>query len=188
MMNRSVLLAIIGLSAFAYGAYIPIKAELAQYMIQSAWNVANKTSFQVKPWNWMDSHPVMRLKSAKHNQDLIVLEGDTGNVLAFGPGRNIQSNHPGNRGTTLISAHRDTHFNFLENIALGDRLEVDSIYSQDNYHYQVSDIKIIDSDKIDIDINNGTSELKLVTCYPFNAAIAGGPLRYVVTANLVKNS
>ena len=188
MMNRSALLAIIGLSAFAYGAYIPIKAEVAQYMIQSAWDVANKTSFQIKPWNWMDSHPVMRLKSAKHNQDLIVLEGDTGNVLAFGPGRNIQSNHPGNRGTTLISAHRDTHFNFLENIALGDHLEVDSIYSQGNYHYQVSDIKIIDSDKIDIDINNGTSELKLVTCYPFNAAIAGGPLRYVVTANLVKNS
>jgi sortase A len=187
-MNKSILLAMIGISTFAYGAYIPIKAEAAQYMVQSAWNVSNKTGFQVKPWNWMDSHPVMRLKSAKHNQDLIVLEGDTGNVLAFGPGRNIQSNHPGNRGTTLISAHRDTHFNFLESIELGDRLEVDSIYSKGNYHYQVSDIKIIDSDKVDIDINNGQSELKLVTCYPFGATTAGGPLRYVVTAILVKKS
>ena len=187
-MNKSILLAMIGISTFAYGAYIPIKAEAAQYMIQSAWNVSSKTGFQVKPWNWMDSHPVMRLKSAKHNQDLIVLEGDTGNVLAFGPGRNIQSNHPGNKGTTLISAHRDTHFDFLENVALGDRFEVDTIYSKQNYHYQVSDIKIIDSDKVDIDINNGQSELKLVTCYPFNAATAGGPLRYVVTANLVKNT
>jgi sortase A len=187
-MNKSILLAMIGISTFAYGAYIPIKAEAAQYMIQSAWNVSNKTGYQVKPWNWMDSHPVMRLKSVKHNQDLIVLEGDTGNVLAFGPGRNIQSNHPGNRGTTLISAHRDTHFNFLESIELGDRLEVDSIYSKGNYHYQVSDIKIIDSDKVDIDINNGPSELKLVTCYPFGVTTAGGPLRYVVTANLVKNT
>jgi sortase A len=88
-MNKSSLLALLGISTFAYGAYTPIKAEFAQYMIQSAWSVANKTSYQVKPWNWMDSHPVMRLKSAKHNQDLIVLEGDTGNVLAFGPGRNI---------------------------------------------------------------------------------------------------
>ena len=77
-MNKSILLAMIGISTFAYGAYIPIKAEVAQYMIQSAWNISNKTGFQVKPWNWMDSHPVMRLKSAKHNQDLIVLEGDTG--------------------------------------------------------------------------------------------------------------
>jgi sortase A len=134
----------------------------------------------------MDSYPVMRLKSAKHNQDLIILEGDTGNVLAFGPGRNAQSNHPGNRGTTLISAHRDTHFNFLESVELGDRLEVDSIYSKGSYHYQVSDIKIIDSDKVDIDISNSQSELKLVTCYPFNAMTSGGPLRYVVTANWVQ--
>jgi sortase A len=155
-------------------------------MIQSAWNVSNKTGFQVKPWNWMDSHPVMRLKSAKHNQDLIVLEGDTGNVLAFGPGRNTQSNHPGNRGTTLISGHRDTHFDFLENVTMGDKFEIDPIHSKQNYHYQVSDIKIIDSDKVDIDIGSGQSELKLVTCYPFNAPIAGGSLRYVVTAILVK--
>ena len=187
-MNKSILLAMIGISTFAYGAYIPIKAEAAQYMIQSAWNVSNKTGYQVKPWNWMDSHPVMRLKSAKHNQDLIVLEGDTGNVLAFGPGRNTQSNHPGNRGTTLISAHRDTHFDFLESIELGDYLEVDSIYSKGNYQYQVSDIKIIDSNKVDIDISSNQAELKLVTCYPFNALTAGGPLRYVVTASLVQKT
>ena len=62
-MKKSLLLAIIGVSIFGYGAYIPIKAEVAQYMIQSAWNVANKTGDQVKPWNWMDSHPVIRLQS-----------------------------------------------------------------------------------------------------------------------------
>ena len=187
-MNKSILLAIIGISTFAYGAYMPIKAEAAQYMIQSAWNVANKTGYQVKPWNWMDSHPVMRLQSTKHNQDLIVLEGDTGNVLAFGPGRNIESRHPGRAGTTIISAHRDTHFDFLEDVAIGDRFEVDSIYSQDDYQYQVSDIKIIDSDKVDINISSNQAELKLVTCYPFNAVVAGGSLRYVVTANLVQKS
>lgn len=187
-MNKSALLAIIGFGTFAYGAYMPIKAHTAQYMIQSAWNVANKTGYAVKPWNWMDSHPVMKLTSVKHNQDLIVLEGDTGNVLAFGPGRNIESSHPGNGGTTLISAHRDTQFDFLEEITLGDQFEVDSIYSKNNYQYQVSDIKIIDSDKVDIDINSGQSELKLVTCYPFNAVVAGGSLRYVVTANLVQKS
>jgi len=187
-MNKSILLAIIGISTFAYGAYIPIKAEAAQYMIKSAWNVSNKTGYQVKPWNWMDSHPVMRLKSAKHNQDLIVLEGDTGNVLAFGPGRNIESSHPGNRGTTLISAHRDTHFDFLEYVTLGDKLEVDSIYSKRDYQYQVSDIQIIDSDKVDIDISSNQAELKLVTCYPFNAVVVGGSLRYVVTASIVNRS
>jgi len=69
-MNKSILLAMIGISTFAYGAYIPIKAEAAQYMIQSAWNVSNKTGYQVKPWNWMDSHPVMRLLNASNDNSL----------------------------------------------------------------------------------------------------------------------
>ena len=185
-MSISRLLVLIGIGVFAYGAYTPVKAQLAQYLIQNAWEISASTGYEVQPWNWMDSHPVMRLKSTKHNQSLVVLEGDTGNVLAFGPGRNTESNHPGHRGTVLISGHRDTHFNFLEDVAIGDQLEVDSIYSKDGYQYQVSDIKVIDSDKVDIVINSGPSELKLVTCYPFNAAIAGGPLRYVVSANLIK--
>jgi sortase A len=69
---------------------------------------------------------------------------------------------------------------------VGDRFEVDSIYSKDGYQYQVSSIKIIDSDTQNIAISNIQSELKLVTCYPFNAVVAGGSLRYVVTANLIK--
>ena len=65
---------------------------------------------------------------------------------------------------------------------------MDSIYSKRDYQYQVSDIQIIDSDKVDIDIGSGQAELKLVTCYPFNAVVAGGSLRYVVTASLLRRS
>ena len=185
LMNKSLLFGIIGITTFAYGAYMPIKAELAQYLIQSAWNVSNNTGYQVKPWNWMDSHPVMRLSSIKHDQDLIVLSGDTGNVLAFAPGYNVETNYPGRSGTTLISGHRDTHFSFLQSVSVGDEFKVDSILDNNDYTYEVSNIKIIDSDKNDISINDNQSELKLVTCYPFNALIAGGSLRYVVTASLV---
>jgi len=174
-MNKSLLFGIIGITTFAYGAYMPIKAELAQYLIQSAWNVSNNTGYQVKPWNWMDSHPVMRLSSTKHDQDLIVLSGDTGNVLAFAPGYNVETNYPGRSGTTLISGH----------LSVGDEFKLDSILDNDDYTYEVSNIKIIDSDQQDISISNNQSELKLVTCYPFNALIAGGSLRYVVTASLV---
>ncbi|MDG2353353.1 MAG: class GN sortase [Gammaproteobacteria bacterium] len=184
-MNKSFLFGIIGISTFAYGAYMPIKAELAQYLIQSAWNVSNNTGYQVKPWNWMDSHPVMRLSSTQHNQDLIVLSGDTGNVLAFGPGHNTSTTHPGRSGTTLISGHRDTHFDFLQDVSMGDEFKLDSMLDNDDYTYKVNDIKIIDSDQQDISISSNQSELKLVTCYPFNTPIAGGPLRYVVTASLV---
>ena len=64
-------------------------------------------------------------------------------------------------------------------------MKLDSMLDNNDYTYEVSNIKIIDSDKNDIIINDNQSELKLVTCYPFNALIAGGSLRYVVTASLV---
>ncbi len=184
-MSKALLFGIIGITTFAYGAYIPIKAELAQYLIQSAWNVANNTGYQVKPWNWMDSHPVMRLSSTKHDQDLIILSGDTGNVLAFAPGHNSATSYPGRNSTTLISGHRDTHFSFLQDVILGDKFELDSIVDNNQYTYEVNNIKIIDSTQQDISINDNQSELKLVTCYPFNTPIAGGPLRYLITANLI---
>ena len=186
-MSISRLLALIGIGVFAYGAYTPVKAQLAQYLIQNAWEVSASTGYEVQPWSWMDSHPVMRLKSAKHNQSLVVLEGDTGNVLAFAPGRNTQSAKPHQKGTVVISAHRDTHFSFLKKVALGDVFEVDSLTDKQRYQYRVDDIKIIDSNKQEMVINENQSELKLVTCYPFNALTVGGPLRYVVSAKLVEN-
>ncbi|MDB3870147.1 class GN sortase [Candidatus Thioglobus sp.] len=186
-MNISRLFALIGIGIFSYGAYTPVKAQLAQYLIQNAWEVSTNTGNEVQPWSWMDSHPVMRLNSSKHNQSLVVLEGDTGNVLAFAPGHNSQSANPHQKGTVVISAHRDTHFNFLKKVALGDVFEVDSLTDKQSYQYQVDDIKVIDSNKQEITLNENQSELKLVTCYPFNAITTGGPLRYVVSAKLVEN-
>jgi sortase A len=51
--------------------------------------------------------------------------------------------------------------------------------------YVVTEIKIIDSTKQDISIHSDQDELKLVTCFPFDGIVAGGPLRYVVTAKLI---
>ena len=49
----------------------------------------------------------------------------------------------------------------------------------------MSDIKIIDATKQDITIHSDQDELKLITCYPFDALVARGPLRYVVTAKMI---
>jgi len=174
----------IGFSIFAYGAYIPAKAVLAQYLINNAWNDSIRYGEIKKPWSWADMHPVMKLSSIKHNKDLIILSGDKGNSLAFAPGYNLNSYMPNQGGTTLISAHRDTHFKFLKNVSIQDEFELtdrNNILSR----YSVTDIDIIDATKQDISIHTNRNELKLVTCYPFDAIVAGGPLRYVVTAKSI---
>lgn len=184
-MRKVILLSLIGLGVFAYGAYIPVKAELAQYLIRSAWDETVSEGKEVKPWGWADMHPVMRIKSKKHKLDLIVLSGDTGNVLAFGPGLNESSFYPGFGGTAMVSAHRDTHFEFLQNVDIGEKFIVNSKAENNELIYEVTDIKIIDSDRQGVIINQNQEEIKLVTCYPFNVPIAGGPLRYIVTASLI---
>ncbi len=184
-MRKYIFLGLVGLGLFSYGAYIPLKAELAQYLIHRAWNESVSTGKEVKPWGWADMHPVMRIKSTKHGKDLIVLSGDTGNVLAFGPGLNDSSFYPGVGGTAMISAHRDTHFQFLENVEIGEKFIVNNKIENTEYYYEVTNIKIIDSDRQGVIISQNQEEIKLVTCYPFNTTIAGGPLRYVVTASLI---
>ena len=178
------LFAALGLSFFAYGAYIPAKAVLAQYLINDALYDSIRLGNSHKPWKWADMHPVMKLSSDKHNQELIVLSGDKGNSLAFAPGHNLFSYMPNQGGTTVISAHRDTHFEFLQGISISDVFELTDRNNQTS-SYRVSDIKIIDATKQDINIHSDKDELKLITCYPFDALVARGPLRYVVTANMI---
>ena len=184
MKRLMLLIAFLGLSFFAYGAYIPAKAVLAQYLINDAWNDSIRSGESQKPWRWADMHPVMKLSSEKHKQELIVLSGDKGNSLAFAPGHNLYSYMPNRGGTTVISAHRDTHFEFLKDVSISDVFELTDRNNKTS-RYMVSDINIIDSTKQDISIHSNQDELKLITCFPFDAVIARGPLRYVITAQLI---
>ena len=184
MKRLMLFIAFLGLSFFAYGAYIPAKAFLAQYLINDAWNDSIRSGESQKPWRWADMHPVMKLSSEKHKQELIVLSGDKGNSLAFAPGHNLYSYMPNRGGTTVISAHRDTHFEFLKDVSISDVFELTDRNNKTS-RYMVSDINIIDSTKQDISIHSNQDELKLITCFPFDAVIARGPLRYVITAQLI---
>lgn len=182
MLNKTTLLFVIGLSMMLYGAYIPAKALLAQYLIHQSWNESQKTGASVKPWTWADMYPVMKLTANEYNQELIVLSGDTGNVLAFGPGHNLKSGMPGQNKTVMISAHRDTHFKFLEKVKLGDTVEIETKNDEPPHQYEVVAVRIIDSTKEDILIQH-TEELKLVTCYPFDKQFIDTPYRLIVSAN-----
>lgn len=163
------------------GTYIYAKAQLAQYLIASAWQKEGNTA-QIKPWPWADMWPVARLVVAQHNIDQVVLAGVIGESLAFGPGYVLTSAAPTTLGNTVIAAHRDTHFSFLKKLKKG---EVITIYNRQGKQrsYIVQDMTIVDKDDVAwINAENYPYQLTLATCYPFDALQAGGPLRYVVRA------
>jgi len=182
----------------AAASWIQGKAIIAQQLLNHSWsqtvkdaryidiqndateNQAYKTVIH-KPWSWADTWPVAKLISPKHNIAQIVLAGDSGNSLAFAPGYSFASAAPNTSGTTMISAHRDTHFSFLKKLKLND-----TIYLQTpgkTVPYQIYDFKIVDSKTFTLTSSSEEQTLVLVTCYPFDAIAPGGSLRYLVYAN-----
>ena len=116
--------------------------------------------------------------------ELIVLAGSSGRTLAFGPGHLSTSVLPGEVGNSIIAGHRDTHFQFLQHLKKGESLLFEM--SDGRRHlFRVTRIDIVDSRRGSIILDTETAMLSLITCYPFSSEIAGGPLRYVVSAEMI---
>lgn len=163
-----------------HAGYLYAKAQLAQVLLERAWRHAQDEGVAPPPWPWADTAPIARLRLARLGVDRIVLDGDSGRALAFGPGWMPGSARPGTRGVALLSAHRDTHFAFLREIRLGDDVALDTVHG--TRRYRVSDLRVVDSRDGLAALPADGDGLVLVTCYPFEAVVPGGPLRYVVSA------
>jgi sortase A len=175
-----VLLAL-GIGFLAAGGRIYAKAKLAQLLLQRAWAETRATGERVKPWPWADTWPVARLVAPAHGVDLIVLAGVSGRTLAFGPGQLPGSAPPGAPGNTVLSGHRDTQFRFLEDLAPGDELRLLTPDGRSRA-YVVREARVVDADDTSVLVEDGRPRLTLITCFPFDALVPGGPLRYVVEA------
>jgi sortase A len=175
------LLAVIGLGEVGHGVWIHAKARLAQLLLRRAWERTRRGEAAAKPWPWADTWPVARLRVPAHGVDLIVLSGVSGRTLAFGPGHAPDSAPPGAPGTEIVTAHRDTHFRFLERVRRGDEIIVEPPRGP-SVRFRVQHLAVVDSRSAVIGSAPGVTALVLMTCYPFDALAGRGPLRYVVTA------
>jgi len=171
----------VGTWQLGHGVWIHVKAHLAQHLLQRAWARTVAGERDVKPWPWADTWPVARLRAPAHDVDVIVLAGVSGRTLAFGPGHAAGSAAPGAAGTAIVSGHRDTHFAFLKRLRAGETLSME-VPGRAPVVFRVSETRVVDARTAVVLSDDAVSGLVLVTCYPFDAITAGGPLRYVVTA------
>ncbi len=174
------LLGVAGALSLLDAAWIHAKAIVAQVLLVQAWEATRANGEAHRPWPWADSHPVARLRAPAHGVAQIVLAGDSGRTIAFAPGWAEASAAPAGRGTTVISAHRDTHFAWLAEVGVGDELVVES--SDGERRYRVRETRIVDSRTHRLALDDERDRLLLVTCWPFDAISSGGPLRWVVVA------
>jgi len=177
-------LALIGAVLFGDGAYIHAKAWLAQVLLERAFDKSIATGKPVKPWSWADTWPVARIEIKRIGASTIVLEGTSGQALAFGPGHLLQTAEAGERGVAVYAAHRDTHFSFLRNVAIGDVIDITRA-DGNHFRYRADASRVARFDASGIDPASSDFELVFTTCWPFDA-ITSGPERYILHATLIE--
>jgi sortase A len=182
LFTLSIVCALTGLAFLGEGLWIKAKAQLAQILLDRAFAQSIASGEPVKPWSWADTWPIARISVPRLKASSIVLAGSSGQALAFGPGHLGATPQPGERGTAVFAAHRDTHFRFLGNLKIGDEIRVtrdDGI----TFTYEMTGSEIVRWDRSNIDAGAGGYNLALATCWPLDGTF-GGPLRYVVHAKL----
>jgi sortase A len=176
--------AALGAGLLGQGVWIKAKAALAQVLLERAFTESIAKGGPVKPWSWADTWPVARITVPRLEVSAIALKSGSGQAMAFGPGHLDGTARPGERGTAVFAAHRDTHFAFLGDLQRGDEIKV-TREDGATFSYEVTANEIVRFDRSGIIANSEGRWLALATCWPLDGSLRG-PLRYVVHARMIE--
>jgi sortase A len=184
-LNRLALLCVFGAAVMlGKSCWITVKAEVAQVLLDRAFTQSISSGENVKAWGWADTWPVAEVRVPRLSARAIVLHGSTTEALAFGPAYLPDTPKPGERGTSVIAAHRDTHFAFLKHLNVNDEIIVQRTDGLE-FRYTVTNLRVAKWNTSGIDRHAPGHRLVLSTCWPFDS-VARGDDRYIVEAVMVK--
>lgn len=176
-----------GVAMTAKALYIPLKAEVAQVLLDRAFDQSLNSGAPVKPWSWADIAPIARISVPRLGASDVVLSGGSGEAMAFGPSALVDDQH---RALTIMAAHRDTHFEFVQDLRKGDMVELERIDGSEAA-YRITHMETVRWDEFAHPHDGrGFGDgglLALTTCYPFGSNTPG-PLRRVAWAELVSET
>jgi len=176
-----ILIVSLGVWHLGCAAWIYSKAYAARFLINDAWQSTLETNEINKPWSWADTWPVAEITIPAIGLDEVVLAGDSGATLAFGPGLSDAGAAFDSSGVKLISAHRDTHFSKLQDIQIRDDITIQT--PAGSKQYTVTHMEVVDASTYSINSQSGSYDLVLATCYPFDSVNVGESERFIVWAD-----
>lgn len=128
--------------------------------------------------------PVAVLRIPKIRLEVAVLPGTDEQTLNRAVGHIEDTALPGTDGNSGIAGHRDSFFRGLQNIALGDAIELDTLQGTETY--RIERTWIVDPDDVSVLDPTPSRSITLVTCYPFYF-VGSAPQRFIVRAVQVVN-
>jgi len=181
---------------------LPAKAWLSQQLIQYSWQQSmaaqrhqqnhqlsgNKSQIKakvaIKPWPWADTFPIAELVFQRLDKSIVVLNGGDPTTLAFSAGAIAPFNQPNVTKPFVVAGHRDSHFAFLQDIAMKDVISLIDAQGLAQL-YQVQNIDILNASAGQLPLLADDASLVLITCYPFEGIGNDADERYVITAKLL---
>lgn len=95
-----------------------------------------------------------------------IIQGTDKPQLAQGVGHYLKSVLPGQIDNTVLAGHRETVFNRLGELSIGDEVAIET--AAGTFRYKVRQFRIVDRDDRTVIVPTETAVLTLATCYPFN--------------------
>lgn len=126
-----------------------------------------------------------RLSIPKISLNAVVVEGTNHKALLKGPGHIKDTPAPGENGNSVITAHRDTFFRHIYELAKGDVVTVQR--NGKSFTYEVTGKKVVDPSDLSVIKPTSDTRLTLITCYP-TYFIGPAPERLVVFTKLADDS
>jgi LPXTG-site transpeptidase (sortase) family protein len=172
------------MSRYAMGWYRAEQARQAWYAAEARSAVAlahASTESADREERITKGAPVARLVIPRIGLDEVVLEGVGADELNAAPGHVPGSAFPGEGGNSIISAHRDRHFDHLGAVQLGDTIETE--FGRRKNSWIVIGRRVVSGTAPALFATTAPT-LTLTTCWPIRF-LGPAPDRLVVTARLL---
>jgi sortase A len=180
-------LVIVGLVGITKASIMPIKAIIGQQYLEVAWKESLRANKLSKPWRSADFYMIGKLTVPKLKISRVILNSSTGEAMAWGIGRVDTAQSSSTGGPIILAGHRDSHMQFMSKLNVGDKIELimsDGVLKT----FIISKTDVTDKPEFLLSALNSENErLILTTCWPFHSSTAG-PNRYILTADILKNS
>ncbi|MBZ5527605.1 MAG: class D sortase [Acidobacteriia bacterium] len=171
-----------GILASSYAGYVLVDGQVFQAMALRKF--AHRAPL-AEPHLQTPGEIVGQLEIPSVELRVVVIHGDSPEVLRRGAGHLPDSPLPGEWGNVAVAGHRDTFFRPLRQIRIGDVITLET--NSGLYRYRVESTGVVPPGNVEVLRSSNRRELTLITCFPFDY-IGPAPDRFIVRAVEVEAS